>query len=178
MRMRMLMLMLTPMLMLMLISVRRNRPSGKGVGGKEIKEENRGRKGTNTSKTNHNCNYNSQTNHNYSSRTHLLNNSSGEVRDPLLHSLRHPGALPQDHREVGLPGAAVGALHHAERRLPAAHVLRRCAHTRVRALLGGRAPRKRGSVRSGWLTHGGRGGHRERARLCCGERVVAGDRLA
>lgn len=39
-----------------------------------------------------------------------------QVRDPVLHRVRHPGALPQDRREERVPGAALGALHHAERR--------------------------------------------------------------
>lgn len=39
-----------------------------------------------------------------------------QVRDSVLHRVRHPGALPQDRREERVPGAALGALHHAERR--------------------------------------------------------------
>ena len=48
-----------------------------------------------------------------------------QVRDPVFHRVGHPGPVPEDHREVGLPGAALGALHHSERRLPAADVVTR-----------------------------------------------------
>ena len=47
-----------------------------------------------------------------------------QVRDPLLHRLGDPGPLPQDYREERLPGASLGPLHHAKRRLPAPHVVR------------------------------------------------------
>ncbi|KAM9610857.1 AP-1 complex subunit mu-2 isoform 3-T3 [Morphnus guianensis] len=46
------------------------------------------------------------------------------LRDSLLHRLGHPGAVHEDHREERVPGAALGALHHPERGLPAPHQLR------------------------------------------------------
>ncbi|XP_062454473.1 AP-1 complex subunit mu-2 isoform X1 [Rhea pennata] len=45
------------------------------------------------------------------------------LRDPLLHRLGNPGALHEDRGEERLPGAALGALHHPQRRLPAPHHL-------------------------------------------------------
>mmetsp|Transcript_29710 Transcript_29710/g.63090 ORF Transcript_29710/g.63090 Transcript_29710/m.63090 type:complete len:420 (-) Transcript_29710:107-1366(-) len=43
----------------------------------------------------------------------------GQVRDTLLHRVRHSGAVPQDHREERVPGAALGQVHHGQRGLPA-----------------------------------------------------------
>lgn len=50
-------------------------------------------------------------------RRELESPGGDQVRDPLLHRLGYPGALPQDHREERLPGAALGAVHNAERQL-------------------------------------------------------------
>ena len=52
----------------------------------------------------------------------------GQIRDPLFHGLGHPGAVSQDHGEERLSGAAMGALHHAKRRLSAAHELSSAFH--------------------------------------------------
>ena len=50
---------------------------------------------------------------------------------PFAHATPHPlrpssntGAIPEDYREVGLSGVAMGAIHHPERRLPAADDVR------------------------------------------------------
>jgi hypothetical protein len=39
----------------------------------------------------------------------------------LHHVLKISGPVSEDHREVRLPGAALGPLHYPERRLPAPH---------------------------------------------------------
>jgi len=44
-----------------------------------------------------------------------------QVRDSIFHSVRHSGAIFEDHREEWLPGASLGTVHHAEWRLSVAH---------------------------------------------------------
>ena len=48
-------------------------------------------------------------------KSDLLRTYSQRTSDLLL-----VGPIPQDHREERVPGAAMGAVHHTERRLPAA----------------------------------------------------------
>ena len=57
------------------------------------------------------------------------------LRAAVLHSLRRASALPEGARALGLHGAAVGPLHHAGRRLPAAHRVNACAAMQSRPLL-------------------------------------------
>ena len=68
----------------------------------------------------------------------------GQVRDPVLHHVGHQHQVPQGQRKVGLPGPAVGPLHHPERRYVCVGV---CA--------GGAGRRK------GWGTGGRVAGRRE-----------------
>ena len=36
----------------------------------------------------------------------------GQIRNPILYSVGAASEVPQDHREVGIPGPAVGAVYH------------------------------------------------------------------
>ena len=43
---------------------------------------------------------------------------SSEIRNTLLHHVRHPGSILENHRKERLSSIAVGAIYHTERRLP------------------------------------------------------------